>query len=95
MTVPASARIRGQDFVAWGREVLDEFEDRRADEVGGAHEATICERSLLHAIETAVNHAEAPLQRMEHALKRPVVFFIMPILAPANAAALERGRQPD
>jgi NhaA family Na+:H+ antiporter len=40
---------------------------------------------LLQAIETAVHHAEAPLQRMEHALERPVAYVIMPIFALANA----------
>jgi NhaA family Na+:H+ antiporter len=87
MTVPASARIRGRDFVAWGREVLEEFEDCCAEEVDGTHETTVRERSLLQALESAVHHAEAPLQRMEHALERPVAYLIMPIFALANAGA--------
>jgi NhaA family Na+:H+ antiporter len=35
--------------------------------------------------ETAVHHAEAPLQRIEHRLEYPVAYVIMPIFALANA----------
>jgi NhaA family Na+:H+ antiporter len=36
-------------------------------------------------METAVHHAETPLQRLEHALELPVAYLIMPIFALANA----------
>jgi NhaA family Na+:H+ antiporter len=85
MTVPAAARINGRQFVEWGRDVLDEFEDCCSDESDALHTTDIRQRSLLQAIETAVHHAEAPLQRMEHALERPVAYVIMPIFALANA----------
>ncbi|GAB4533118.1 MAG: Na+/H+ antiporter NhaA [Anaerolineae bacterium] len=85
MTIPAAARINTDQFVRWGRQVLDEFERCCAGDSRGNHETTIRQRSLLQAMETAVHHAEAPLQRLEHALEYPVAFVIMPIFALANA----------
>jgi NhaA family Na+:H+ antiporter len=85
MAVPAAARINGRGFVDWSQAVLDEFEDCCADDNGGVHKTNVTQRSLLQAMETAVHRAEAPLQRMEHALDRPVAYLIMPIFALANA----------
>ncbi len=85
MTVPASARINGREFVAWGRELLDDFDDCCGQQVHTVHKTTIRERSLLQAMETAIHHVEAPLQRIEHGLERPVAYLIMPIFALANA----------
>jgi NhaA family Na+:H+ antiporter len=85
MTVPASARINGSQFVDWGRGLLDEFAGCCAEQAQDVHDTTIRERALLQAMETAVHHAEAPLQRMEHGLERPVAYVIMPIFALANA----------
>jgi NhaA family Na+:H+ antiporter len=91
MTIPAAARINTDQFVTWGREVLDEFERCCAGDGGQGHRTTTSQRSLLQAMETAVNHAEAPLQRMEHALEYPVAYVIMPLFALANAGVLIGG----
>ncbi len=85
MTIPAAARINTSQFVTWGREVLDEFEDCCVGDSSQGHETTLNQRSLLQAMETAVHHAEAPLQRLEHGLEYPVAYVIMPIFALANA----------
>jgi len=85
MTIPAAARINTRQFVEWGREVLDEFERCCTGESNHDHKTTLSQRSLLQAMETAVNHAEAPLQRLEHGLEYPVAYVIMPIFALANA----------
>lgn len=85
MTVPAAARINGRQFVEWGRDVMDDFEDCCGDHTDVLQETNMRQRSLLQAMETAVHHAEAPLQRMEHGLERPVAYVIMPIFALANA----------
>ena len=42
-------------------------------------------------METAIHHAESPLQRMEHSLELPVAFVIMPIFALANAGVAVLG----
>jgi NhaA family Na+:H+ antiporter len=85
MTIPAAARINTRQFVTWGREVLDEFDHCCAGNSTQDHETTLRQRSLLQAMETAVHHAEAPLQRIEHGLEYPVAYVIMPIFALANA----------
>jgi NhaA family Na+:H+ antiporter len=85
LTIPASARINTRQFVTWGKELLNQFERCCVGDSTQNRETTINQRALLQAMETAVSHAEAPLQRMEHALKYPVAYVIMPIFALANA----------
>jgi NhaA family Na+:H+ antiporter len=89
MTIPAAARINTDQFVTWGREVLDEFEHCCAGNSSRDHGTTTSQRSLLQAMETAVHHAEAPLQRMEHSLEYPVAYVIMPLFI----AGLVLGKQ--
>jgi NhaA family Na+:H+ antiporter len=91
MTIPAAARINTDQFVTWGREVLDDFEHCCAGNSSRDHGTTTSQRSLLQAMETAVHHAEAPLQRMEHSLEYPVAYVIMPLFALANAGVLIGG----
>jgi NhaA family Na+:H+ antiporter len=85
MTIPAAARINTRQFVTWGREVLDEIERCCVGDSNQDRRTTASQRSLLQAMETAVNHAEAPLQRLEHSLEYPVAYAIMPLFALANA----------
>jgi NhaA family Na+:H+ antiporter len=50
------------------------------------------QQAALQALEATVQHAEAPLQRMEHTLHPWVAFCVMPIFALANAGvALDSG----
>jgi NhaA family Na+:H+ antiporter len=88
MTIPSKARINSQEFVAHSRAFLSDFE--RAS----AGQAAINEpqQAALQALEATVQHAEAPLQRMEHTLHPWVAYCIMPIFALANAGvALDGG----
>lgn len=90
LTIPATARIKTNDFVKWGHEVLHEFQDCCAEpeNEGRGSRTTMGQRSLLQALETAINHAQAPLQRLEHALEYPNAYTIMPIFALANAGVV-------
>jgi NhaA family Na+:H+ antiporter len=83
MTIPARSRINTDQFTARSRAILDEFE--RAGE-GGEHVLTNEDRqAALQALETACEHVETPLQRLERALHPWVTFAIMPLFALANA----------
>jgi len=88
LTIPATARIRTDEFVQWGHGVLHEFQDCCSGENGNGQSTNISQRSLLQALETAIQHAQAPLQRLEHALEYPVAYTIMPIFALANAGVV-------
>ena len=86
MTIPATARINTREFVTWGRRALDEFEACCDVDAEGIQQPTTTEqRGLLQALESAIHHVEAPLQRLEHSLEKPVAYTIMPIFALANA----------
>jgi NhaA family Na+:H+ antiporter len=88
MAIPAVARINTGQFVAWSRQALDELEvccGPSGNDNGRGTATTIEQRAVLQAMETAIQHVESPLQRMEHALEKPVAYTIMPIFALANA----------
>lgn len=81
MTIPSRARINNREFVVKGRELLDDFERANGNEL----DVNETRQAALQALEKTVQYAEAPLQRMEHALHPWVTFFIMPVFALANA----------
>ncbi|MGE3601130.1 MAG: Na+/H+ antiporter NhaA [Dehalococcoidia bacterium] len=83
LTIPARAVIDADAFVARGRAMLTVFDQAsRHGRRAGTNEA---QHSALQALEDAVDHVEAPMQRMEHALHPWVAFAILPLFALANA----------
>jgi NhaA family Na+:H+ antiporter len=82
MTIPSKARIDGHEFVNFSRSVLNDFEQNCQP-----GQAIISEpqQAALQSLESAVEHIQAPLQRLEHSLHPWVAFFIMPVFALANA----------
>jgi NhaA family Na+:H+ antiporter len=82
-TVPARFRIRGADFIAFGRRALEEFE-RAGGNVNDLM-TNQARQQWVHGLEMACEHVDTPLLRLEHALVRWVAFAIMPIFALANA----------
>ena len=93
LAIPAMSRLDTDQFVSWSRQAIDELDVSRAldtDPEPGAP-TTTTQRSVLQAMETAIHHAESPLQRMEHSLELPVAFVIMPIFALANAGVAVLG----
>ena len=81
--IPARTRINARDFLKMGRVYLNDFET--ADE---PQANVLSNRNQLRAINhiaSACEHAQTPLQRLEHALHPYVTFFIMPLFALANA----------
>ena len=83
MTIPARAVINAHAFVARGRAILATFEQVSTHR--GKAGSTEAQHAALQALEDAVDHVEAPLQRLEHALHSWVAFVILPIFALANA----------
>ncbi len=86
MAIPARSIIDVDQFTDWTGNVLHEFRTQAidTDPLPGKQHIT-GQRGLLQALETAIHHAESPLQRLEHALELPVALVIMPIFALANA----------
>ena len=83
LTIPARTRIREDEFLASAERSLADF--RAADEPGTTVLTNRGHQEALHALERAADLAQAPLQRMEHALHFVVAFVIMPVFALANA----------
>jgi len=83
LTVPARTRISEEEFLAKAEASLAEF--RAADEPGTNVLTNQGHQHALQSLESAADEAQAPLQRMEHALHGIVAFVIMPIFALANA----------
>lgn len=82
-TVPASYRIKGDEFVSFARRALDVFTSGGRDVDDPATDPQ--RQSAVHALEVACEHVESPLLRLEHTLLPWVSYVIMPVFALANA----------
>lgn len=83
MTIPSKARINTREFAKHARGLLEDFD--RANQSKGESEMNESQQAALQTLETTIELAEAPLQRLEHTLHPWVSFFIMPLFALANA----------
>jgi len=83
LTIPARTRIDEKQFLAAAEASLADF--RAADEPGTTVLTNQGHQEALHRLERVADLAQAPLQRMEHALHGVVAFVIMPVFALANA----------
>jgi len=83
MTIPSRSRINTDQFIGHSRIILDNFEN--AGKEKDQQRMNNDQQAALHVLEETVEHVEAPLYRLEHALHPWVAFFIMPIFALANA----------
>jgi len=86
MSVPASSFIDTGMFLKRNRDLLDRFE--QAGERGDAVLRNEERQGILHALNSANEDVEPPLQELEHALHPWVVFVIMPLFALANAGVI-------
>jgi len=98
-TIPARRKIDRPALVSLARQQLDVIADRiRGDEPGPAaaaasdsgepesgHDSTEAGNAALWEIEALVEHAQAPMLRMEHALQPWVAWVVVPVFALANA----------
>jgi NhaA family Na+:H+ antiporter len=83
LTIPARAVIDADAFLARGRGILAVFD--QASRHGGPASTNEEQHAALQALEDAIDHVEAPMQRLEHALHPWVAFAILPVFALANA----------
>jgi NhaA family Na+:H+ antiporter len=83
MTIPARASVKADDFLTEAQRALKEFDDAAPD---GNHILTNARMlGAVHAIDTACDRVETPLQRLEHSLHPWISFLVIPIFAIANA----------
>jgi len=89
LTIPVRTRINTKEFVDNANYFLDKFENN--GEPGEDVLTNKTQRTALMGIEMAAEHAQTPLQRMEHKLHPWVSYFIMPVFAFANAGVTISG----
>ena len=88
LTIPATALLPTERFVAGARERIDEIERCH---IPGAHVLESDEGALKRLVGRAAKHSLAPLQRMEDALAPLVDFAVLPLFALANAGVVIGG----
>ena len=89
MTIPVRTRINTEGFISNANFFLEEF--RTHGKTGESVLTSADQRAAIQAIEVAAEHAQTPLQRLEHILHPWVGYFIMPIFALANAGIAIKG----
>jgi len=89
MTIPVKTRINTDEFYKHASFFLEEF--RKHGKPGESVLTNKNQRAAIQAIEVAAEHAQTPLQRLEHTLHPWVSYFIMPFFALANAGVVLRG----
>lgn len=89
MTIPVRTRINTEEFISNASFFLDEF--RTHGKTGESVLTNKNQRAAIQAIEIAAEHAQTPLQRLEHILHPWVSYFIMPVFALANAGIAIKG----
>ena len=82
LTIPATRQIEEGPYVAYVRRMLEYFEH---DTALVPDRITEDQSFALKAMEEASQAVQTPLARIEHALLKPVNFFVMPVFALANA----------
>lgn len=89
MTIPARARLNTDEFLGRGRALLREIEDAG---ISGENEPLIeDQRAAIQALESAIEHVEMPLERLERIMHPWTTFFILPLFALANAGVVLSG----
>jgi NhaA family Na+:H+ antiporter len=88
-TIPARTRIEGEPLLNRLAELRSSLE--RAGLSQGRGLLTTDQHHLLQQAEQTLEHATAPLQRLEHALMPIVTFAVLPIFALANAGVVLSG----
>ena len=83
LAIPAQYRVDAWAFLARARAYLEEFESASRQSPTAPNSEH--QQAALRALEDACEHAETPLQRLEHALHPWVAFGVMPVFALANA----------
>ncbi|HMO14239.1 MAG TPA: Na+/H+ antiporter NhaA [Pirellulaceae bacterium] len=89
MTIPANVRLHTLQFSAMLRTLVNKFDE--AETIENKISQNKIQQELLHKIEVASGHVQAPLIHLEHMLIKWVAYFIMPVFALANAGVTING----
>jgi NhaA family Na+:H+ antiporter len=89
MTIPARTRIDADEFLEHADRNVSAF--RAACARGSSVLTNLRQQSALQGLENATEAVQAPLQRIEHDLHKPVAFGIIPLFALANAGVTLSG----
>ncbi len=81
-TIPARTRIAGEDLL---KRMSILTEQLNTDLPSDTAMNSAAQQHVLEKMNTTLDFASAPLQRIEHALTGPVTFLVLPIFALANA----------
>jgi NhaA family Na+:H+ antiporter len=84
LTIPASTRISGREFLHEALSHITDF-DKASENDPDEFRTTQRHQEPIFALEDTAQRAQSPLLRLEHQLHGLVAFFIMPIFALANA----------
>ncbi len=83
LTIPARTRVDTAEFLDRGREILEEFD--RSGVEGEDILTNEGQQAAIMELESLTEHAQTPMQRLEHSLHPWVAFAIVPLFALANA----------
>ncbi|MGJ3494298.1 Sodium/proton antiporter NhaA [Piscirickettsia salmonis] len=81
-TIPGKNKPLPKNFTKLSQNTLDEVKSNALRNQGQNNEHI---KALIHYLEDLIHHAKTPLQRLEHALHKPVMFIIVPIFVLINA----------
>lgn len=93
LTIPARTRVDAHEFSKTSKEILEVFD--RAGVEGGSVLTNRGQQAAIQALTSNCEHAQAPLQRVEHGLHRWVAFLVVPLFALANAGVPLAGAPGD
>ena len=87
MFIPAKSRYNTDIFLSMVRNRLEQFRCKDGD-CGYTIMENRAHLEAVHAIDTACNEVETPLQKMEHALEPWIAYLVLPLFALANAGVV-------
>lgn len=84
LATPARSVYNPAEFARDARKLLDRFDVYRNDDKDFLSSERL--NGILHTLSAGISKAQTPLQRLEHGLKHPVYFVIIPLFVLFNAA---------
>lgn len=84
LVTPARSLYNPAEFSRDARKLLDRFDVYRDDDKDFLSSERL--NGILHTFSIGIDKAQTPLQRLEHGLKYPVYFVIIPLFVLFNAA---------
>lgn len=86
LATPARSIYNPAEFSRDARKLLDRFDVYRDNDKDKDFLSSERLNGILHTLSTGINKAQTPLQHLEHSLKNPVYFVIIPLFVLFNAA---------